>query len=116
MRDKFVKNALDTSEIGNTGGSNTHSHTANSHTHTSTGTHTHTGSTGLDTSGGRNGLGIHQTCEYHTHTVSSVGTQTATYSTDNMSASTDDGQPPFQTVAYIQFAYAANGGGVAALM
>lgn len=108
MRDKFLKFANSTAEIGDTGGSNTHAHAAsNSHTHSQSGAHTHTGSTGTanlhssQDSAGQQYWYIHN----HTHSVSSVGNNNATLTWDaaTMSAESVDNQPPYLTAAFIQY-------------
>lgn len=117
LTDKFIKIANDTSEIGNTGGSNTHSHSSISHTHTATGTHTHSGSTGgpnatLAADSGGDGYATGT----HTHTLNSVSSQTAAYSNTNIDCDTVSNQPAYRTAAYIQFAFPLGGGALAAIL
>lgn len=104
LRDKYIKFANATGEIGNTGGANTHSHSAsNSHTHSQSGTHTHTGSTG--SAGGSTKSGPGGTSPgAHTHSLSSVGNNNATLTWDaaTMSAQTSSNEPEYLTAAYIQ--------------
>lgn len=117
LQDKFIKIANDTSEIGNTGGSNTHSHSSISHTHTATGTHTHTGSTGGPSStankSGQEANGW--TNSTHTHALT-VGTSTATYQNTNIDCDTVDNQPAYRTAAYIMFSFPVGGGALAAIL
>lgn len=103
LRDKFIKCADSLAQIGDEGGSNTHSHTTVSHTHTSQG-HTHSGSSSA--SGGA-GLtwsdGLSYSHYQHTHAVINVQSVQATYSNANIDCGTVDNQPEHRTVAYIQF-------------
>lgn len=118
LRNKYIKVINVTSEIGDTGGSNTHSHSAVSHTHTATGTHTHSGSTGSATTtvGGQGG-GDGYTPSTHTHTLQSVGTATATFSTDDLdSGDPVNHEPAYRIAAFIQLNQIYGGGFLAGLM
>lgn len=114
LRDKYIKVALDSSELGGIGGSNTHSHSAISHTHSSNGGHSHTGSTGgsltnWNRRGANQGAGIVR--YYDTHAISSVSTVTPTYSSDSMdSGNAVSNEPAYLTVAYIQLLRVLDGG------
>lgn len=109
MRDKFLKIANSTAEIGNTGGSNTHDHPAsNSHTHTQTGTHSHTGSTSSVPTLHSSQDSASQSNWYiqnHTHTISSVGNNTTslTWASATINAESVDNQPPYLTAAFVQY-------------
>ena len=105
MRSYHIKIANLLSEIGNIGGSNTHSHTSASHQHASSGTHNHTGSTGNDGGTGKAGLGGHGTTPSHTHSLSGVTGTSASYSTDNLDSISANGEPLFRTVAFIQYRF-----------
>ncbi|QGH72303.1 MAG: baseplate structural protein [Podoviridae sp. ctg2L5] len=113
LTDKFIKIINTTGEIGNTGGSNTHSHSSISHTHTATGTHTHTGSTGGPsiTQGGIGG-GDGYAEGNHTHTLQSVSSETAVYANGTIDCDASDNQPAYLTAAYIQFQFGLGGGGI----
>lgn len=117
LQDKFIKIANDSTEIGNTGGSNTHAHSTISHTHTATGTHSHTGSTGgpsstaSKTGQANNGWST----DAHTHNLT-VGTSTATYQNANITCDTSSNQPAYLTAAYIMFAFPIGGGALAAIL
>jgi hypothetical protein len=119
LRNKYIKVINITSEIGDTGGSNTHSHSAVSHTHAATGTHTHTGSTGTPSAtaskSGQQDNGW--TEDDHTHTLQSVSSQTATFSTDDLdSGSAVNHEPAYRIAAFIQLNKIFGGGFLAALM
>jgi len=104
LRNKFIKCITTTGQIGDTGGSNTHTHSAVSHTHTASGTHTHSGSSAQSGStqainGGSDGYAI----STHTHTLASVSNETATWGNTDIDCDTVSNQPAYLTVAYIQF-------------
>ena len=105
LRSKFIKIITTTGQLGDTGGSNTHSHANISHTHTATGTHSHGGSTSapsptLNRDTGGDGYATNT----HTHPMESVSSTTAVYaSTDLTSGSAVSNQPAYRTVAYIQY-------------
>lgn len=109
MRDRFVKCAADSSEIGNTGGANTHSHASQSHGHTASATHNHTISGGLGHVGGtdEDGSGASASHRNSVHTSQNVQQITATYANSSTSANSSDNQPPFRTVAFIKLLYAS---------
>jgi hypothetical protein len=110
MRDKWLKIANDSSELGNTGGSNTHTHTAsNSHTHTASGVHTHpTGSTtSMAYGSGSGGFGSNGISRTHDHEVTSVSNNTSSWNNATTEANSSNGEPPFRTVAYIQYQFSA---------
>jgi len=108
-RGKFIKGATILSDIGGTGGSLTHGHTASgSHTH-SLGAHAHgvTHAVGagivLDdyTSAARPSVN-------HTHTWANTGSGSGTSGAATPTvADYTDTQPPFYTVAYVQYQPAA---------
>lgn len=103
LRNYYVKIANDTSEIGNTGGSNTHAHAAsNSHTHSQSGAHTHTGST--DYQGGSTASGGSTSPGSHNHSLASVGNNNATLTWDaqTMSAESVNNEPEYYVASYIQ--------------
>lgn len=107
LTDYYVKIANDTDEIGDTGGSNTHTHAAsNSHTHTATGTHTHstggsTSSVGTAASGISGGSANNDPVVHH-HTITSVSSTTATYNSTTVSADSSSNEPEYIIAAYIQ--------------
>lgn len=109
MRDKFIKCANDTSEIGNTGGANTHAHATQTHTHTASSSHSHTVT--ID-QGSRTWLNIgsgHNFWIPHTHTSPDSSTATTSLSASSTTADSSANTPPYRTVAYIQYKGDAGG-------
>ena len=103
LRNKFIKIAVDGTEIGNTGGSNTHDHPAsNSHSHSQSGAHAHSGYT--DSQGGGAPSGGSTSPSAHNHGLNSVGNNNATLTWDSatMTGESVDNQPAYRTVSYIQ--------------
>lgn len=118
-QDKFVRAAAADGEVGNVGGTATHTHgaTGPGHVHGSTGTHTHSftgasgvhsGPPGLSTGGAIDAIPtqshVHPSTTYTSPSGAGVGNSTseATALTANSS-----NQPVFTGVAYIMFANAA---------
>jgi len=104
LRDKFIKITTNPSEVGQVGGSNTHSHAPYSHTHPAI-SHTHSISTGQASSGTNRPSGYNfqnTTPRSHTHTGTTNATN-MTFTNSSITFSTSDNQPPYRTVAYIQF-------------
>ena len=103
MRDFFLKIANDTSEIGNTGGSNTHSHVANnSHSHSNGGAHSHGASVG--SSGGSTNSGGSTSPPSHNHSAN-VGNNDSGLTWDAQqiaAAESVDNQPEYLTAVFIQ--------------
>jgi hypothetical protein len=112
LRDKFIKIANSSSELGNTGGSNTHTHAAQSHSHTSPSAHTHTGSTGNHVTTNHNTGSGSVYDQYTGHTTTSVSNATANYDPADTTADSASNQPPFRTVAYIQFEFSPAPAGI----
>ncbi len=105
LLDYFIKGALDSSELSNTGGSSVHGHTASTHNHTQNG-HTHTvsgdngGSTAVD------GFGSGQVIPFtaHAHGNASSTSTTATNQATTITINNSDSQanyPPYYKVAFI---------------
>ena len=104
LRDKYIKIAQDNTEIGNTGGANTHSHGAQAHTHTSA-AHQHTGSVG-----GANQVAGNVASAAHgyepanhptNHPISSVSSETPSWQSANVTGDTISNEPQYRTVAYL---------------
>jgi hypothetical protein len=103
LLDKYIKGASNSSELGNTGGSaththtSTHNHTQNSHDHSCTyGTANDSASTEFGS-----GIGVLFTTNYqHTHSGTTLS-GTATNQATDINMSTDNGEPPYYEVAYI---------------
>lgn len=107
LRDKFIKIANSTSEIGQAGGSNTHTHAAQSHPHGTT-SHTHTGTASAHVAGQNDNpdgdaLYVPSPAQYPTHTVQDISSVNASWNTANTTANSSSNQPPYKTLAYIQF-------------
>lgn len=104
MRGQYLYLTNTNGELGDTGGSNSHTHAAsNSHTHTSTGTHTHTGST--STAGTNSNVdgdaGVHSSAS-HSHSLNTISSETATYGNATISANSSANEPAYLTVAFIK--------------
>jgi hypothetical protein len=111
LQDKFIKVAYDASEIGLTGGSNTHTHAAQSHSHTNSAGHTHSASVGHSQSAGGDGVGS-RSCRHASdsvHTLSYCENVVASLASANTTADSTDNQPLYLTVAYIMFKFSLGG-------
>lgn len=105
MQDRFLKIANDTSEIGNTGGSNTHTHSAQSHTHGTT-DHTHTATcpahvAGQNDNPGGSAVYAPTPAQTPTHLVQNVSTATASWDSALTTADSSANQPEYRTCVYI---------------
>jgi len=114
LRDKFIKITNTNAEIGTTGGSNTHTHSAsNSHTHTTTGgSHTHSGGSGSYAGEeATTGSGGTNESKAHIHSsVNSLSSATSTWASTTITSNSQDHQPQYLTVAYIQLNKLETGG------
>ena len=111
MRQRYLKITNTAGEVGNTGGSNTHSHAlGDSHNHTAPGTHTHTGSIARFTAitGGTQNQSVNAVRE-HDHTITSIGTATSSWVAAQTSADSANNEPAHATVAFIQFFFRTGG-------
>jgi hypothetical protein len=110
LRDKFIKSASALGEIGNTGGSLTHTHNATGHSHPIA-THAHTishasGGGSTETAGA---TAVPTTA--HTHSWGNTGNSGAFSSTATTpTVSTEPSLPAYYTVAYIQYQGSGSGG------
>lgn len=103
MNDKHLKIANLYTEIGNTGGSNTHSHTGTTHSHTIP-SHNHSHSNVFhpspdwrtDASGGGD---VYNNNTYHTVTI---GNSTGSLNSATTNSDTKNNEPEYRTVAYIK--------------
>lgn len=117
MRDKFLKISTNTGDINVTGGSNTHPHAAQAHGHTGNGSHDHTVPTQSHTSQTATvGSGTSPADPASTHASSTSAATTANYDNANTTGDSSDNQPPFLTVAYIQYKFSVDGGALAAII
>ena len=112
QNDYHLKIASNTGEIGNTGGSNTHTHAAQSHTHTSGGGgHTHataTISSHVGTKTSQNSGSVYdQTISQHS--LSSASTQNPGYASANTTADSSNNEPAYNTMAYIKLDFLSGG-------
>lgn len=102
MRSKHLKLTATTTEIGNTGGSNTHTHAAQGHTHTVS--HSHTGSvdhSAVNTNRANNKSPVYQTPAAGSHDITSSTTDYVLASA-NTEASESNNEPAYRTVAFIK--------------
>jgi len=115
LRNKFIKIANNSSEIGQSGGSNTHTHANYSHFHTSP-PHSHSipelghsgGWRNTDASGGWwDSLRTDQNIR---HAAQQTDTAQPNWLSADIVFNQADNQPPYRTVAYIQFQKEIYGG------
>lgn len=106
LRNKFIK--IGDPSLPN-GGSNTHTHAAQSHSHTSQ-PHNHTGSVNHQQTQAIDAVGSWTTARTGTHYMTNVSSVAAGYSSASTTADVADNQPPYRTVAYIQFQKEIYGG------
>jgi len=104
LRDKYIKIANSNAQIGDTGGSNTHSHGAQAHTHTSA-AHNHTGSVGQANEVAGNvassSHGYEPAIHPSNHSISSVSSETPSWQSANVTADASSNEPAYRTVAYL---------------
>lgn len=122
MRGMHLKVASSTGEIGNTGGSNTHTHASQSHSHTGA-SHSHSnGNTpsshlrhDLNGDSGSNGVGggweVMNKDRYHS-SVDSIGSSTVSWASASTSANSSNNEPSYRTVQFIQFSREFHAGGM----
>lgn len=109
LRDKYIKNATDYTEVGDTGGANTHTHAAQAHAHTGSGTHNHAiALTQFVGNKNKTGTGYY-VAETHTHTATGSNV-TANYENADTTADSSANEPQYVTVAYIMATKSALGG------
>lgn len=111
MQDYHIKIAADSSEFGNTDGSNTHTHAAQSHSHTASG-HTHSVALSthpLDTQEG--GATLTGTVRSGNNHAGSTSDSTApTISSSTTIANSANNEPPYLTAVFVQYQYPVGGG------
>ena len=112
MREKHLKIAVDSSEIGDIGGNNTHVHDNNVHNHSEVGTHTHTvtglAHTGVATDG--DGGGNNRSRDTATAHGYSITAEAASFNNVTTSADSVNNEPPYLTVAFIKLTQTADAG------
>jgi hypothetical protein len=111
MEGKHLKCTNTTSEVGNTGGSNTHTHGSQSHSHTSNGTHTHPSAniSAHIPSDRLIGNGTPMASPYQNHSLASCSSVAATYSSGSTTANSSSNEPEYRTVAFIEFQFSLGG-------
>lgn len=108
MQGYHLKIADDTTQNGNTGGSNTHTHTNNTHTHT--GSHNHTAPNLTHTSAYRfQNSGATGTRDTSTHAVT-VESASTTYSNGTTSANSSNNEPEYITISFVEYKGSVNPG------
>lgn len=105
MRDYHLKIANDGTEIGNTGGSDTHTHAATSHSHTNAGSHSHSGSSdGHPQTQGIDGVGGNATARnIGGHNLINCSSSSPDYASTNTTADAANNEPSYLTAVFVQF-------------
>jgi hypothetical protein len=120
LRDKFIKIANTPGEVGTTGGSNTHTHANYSHYHTSP-AHTHSipqidhydgGASHLNADASGGVYDSLRTDIHIKHNDPATDSASPNWSSADIVFDPADNQPPYRTVAYIQFQKEIYGGGM----
>jgi len=103
MKGRHLKLTATSSEIGSTGGSNTHTHASQNHTHTASGTHTHNAPTSINHEAAeyRNDDSAKGTTKQSVHSLT-ISSSTSVYSNAATSASSSNNEPEYRTVAFIK--------------
>lgn len=105
MRNYHLKIANDKTEIGETGGSNTHEHGAQAHNHLG-GSHAHSGVIdghfGTSKRGGSFNYGNDVSNNTIVHTITSVTSVNADFQNANTTADSSNNEPEYRTVLFIQ--------------
>ena len=105
MRDRHLKLTTTPSEVGNTGGSNTHSHSAQSHAHSAVG-HSHVVPDLTHTSNSKNpkGNGIYEDDYRNYHPSFNTGSTNYTVSTSETTAGdSQSNEPQYTTTLFITY-------------
>lgn len=105
MKSKYLKGANAIEEINSTGGSNTHTHASQNHSHTGA-SHTHTDNAPFEnprTVAGNTGSGAGNISREGSHAVgSTIGSTTTSWNNASTSGDSQNNEPLYRTVAYIQ--------------
>lgn len=102
MRGRHLKVTTTVGEIGNTGGANTHTHASQNHTHAGV-AHTHSGSIGHTANTNGDGSGSQNYANSTgTHAISTNSVDIV-LDTGSTTADSSSNEPPYRTVAFIQF-------------
>ena len=118
MRDKFCKVPTSAPVAPTTGGRNTHAHIGLAHLHSGgTTSHTHGGDDVYNGESVTVGAGSNGYRQFpgHKHdnpgpTIQSVSVNNVTFGTATYTPNASDNQPPYTTIAYLEFMYSAVGG------
>lgn len=111
--DKFMQLTTTISEVGDTGGSHTHSHAANTpHTHTATTSHSHSGTVSeKGTDNTNTPSGGDDVIKQHDHTVDGCTSTTASWGSANVAASdTQNNEPPYRKLMLIRMKFPLTSG------
>lgn len=106
MRGRYLKCSVSTADIGDTGGSNTHTHASQNHTHTTSVSHSHSWTVShsglgiIDRGGSIAYILIDRTGATHNATTNNMS---STYSNAATSADSSSNEPEYVTVAFIKF-------------
>lgn len=114
MRDQHLKITKTPGEIGDTGGSNTHTHAAQSHEHTSPAGHKHTDLSSISSHSSQNLSGESPRVQYDdkddNHSlVGDTSTSTPGYAAANTTADESSNEPPYTTVQFVEFVFLPGG-------
>ena len=110
MRSRHLKCSNALSELADTGGANTHTHANQAHAHTANGTHNHTATGTGHVPGANEDGGGAAPNSYLTVHGQTVTAGTTNYGNANTSANSSNNEPPYKTVAFIQFKFNVFGG------
>lgn len=103
MRDRHLKITGTVGDVGDTGGSNTHTHASQNHSHTLS--HSHTKTLTHSNTRGATGSGTTGTNSSTTHAVTTDSADPLTGVTAATSADSSNNEPTYRTVAYIKLSY-----------
>jgi len=113
-RNKHIKIASTTGEIGDTGGANTHTHGAQAHVHTIP-AHLHLQAEtkqhyGITRKGNQSGNNYDYTQDYDTHPAHNTDNATPSTTSANTTADSASNEPEYRTAVFIQYQFATDGG------
>jgi hypothetical protein len=109
MRGKWAKITTTVGEIGNTGGSNTHSHAASAHTHAGI-AHDHSvGDIGHNGTVGGDGSGNNPANDDTVHSGNSSSTETLSLAAATTEGDSQNNEPPYRTAAFVKLKYYYHG-------
>lgn len=114
MLGRHLKITTTPGEIGDTGGSNSHTHAAQSHTHTSPAGHKHTDLSSISAHSAQNLSGDSPRVQYDdkddSHSLSGdTSTSTPGYAAANTTADSASNEPLYTTVQFLEFVFFPSG-------